>query len=62
MTLAELVDTKKEIFERPSTKKAILDGKKVIEVHNFQDIVPALEHRRRNEVGLYRLFNVSYRF
>ncbi len=49
MTLAEILDNKRTIFARPSTKREIIRGRKIIHVDRFEDIVPALEQRRENE-------------
>jgi len=52
MNLAELVDDKTALFERPKTLKAIQQEGKLIEVTRFTDIVPALANRRSTEAVL----------
>ena len=49
MTLAELVDNRRTIFQRPSTKREIIRGRKTIIVNDFRDIVQAHEQRKEDE-------------
>lgn len=48
----ELIDDKKQIFKRPSTKKEIFRERQAIRIMSFEDIVPALEERTENQVAI----------
>lgn len=52
MTLeAELVDNKEQIFKRPRNLKDILRGRSsFVETNSFEDIIPALETKKQNQV------------
>jgi hypothetical protein len=52
MTIEEVVDNRKGFFERPSTVRDILEGKKVIDIYHFKDILPAAEERKSGEALL----------
>jgi len=49
MALADVIEDKKSVFQRPTAKKDIIKDRKVITVDRFEDIVPALEHRKSYE-------------
>jgi len=50
MSIAALLDNRKEIFERPKAIRDIIRDREMIFVGKFADIVPALERRKDYEV------------